>query len=148
MNYMLEALKQAKKAEQIDEVPVGCVIVKDGKIIARSHNLKERQKNPLSHAEINCIQKACKKLDSMYLIDCDMYVTLEPCVMCSGALVHSRLRKVYFGAYDFKSGAVSTKTNILDLPFLNHKVEYEGGIEQEKCSSILSNYFKRKRGVK
>ena len=148
MNFMLEAYKEALKAEKIDEVPVGCVIVKDNKIIARAHNLKEKEQNVISHAEINAIKKACKKLNEMYLIDCDMYVTLEPCTMCAGAIVHSRLRKVYFGAYDYKTGAIETKNHILDEEYHNHHVLHEGGIMLNECSSILSNYFKGKRGKK
>ena len=146
MNFMLEAYKEAVKARDIDEVPVGCVIVKDNKIIARAHNLKEKETNVISHAEINAIRKATKKLKSMYLIDCDMYVTLEPCTMCAGAIIHSRLHKVYFGAYDFKTGAIETKDNILDKEYHNHHTLHEGGVMRDECSKILTDYFKGKRG--
>ncbi|MDY4788000.1 MAG: tRNA adenosine(34) deaminase TadA [Bacilli bacterium] len=143
--FMNEALKEAKKAYKKDEVPVGCVIVKDNKIIARAHNLKMKEQSVISHAEINAIKKASKKLKEMYLIDCDMYVTLEPCTMCSGAIIHSRLRKVYFGAYDNKTGAIVSKSQILDQDFHNHHVLYEGNIMQDECSKILKEYFKEKR---
>ena len=146
--FMLQALKEANKAKLKDEVPVGCVIVKDNKIIARGHNIKEKNKNALLHAEIVTLQKAYKKLDAWRLEDCELYVTLEPCIMCAGAIVHSRINKVYFGATDPKAGAIMSIDNIFDNEKLNHKVSYENGILEEECSKILKDYFKEKRNKK
>ena len=145
--FMKEALKEAKKAYEKEEVPVGCVIVKDGKIIARAHNLKETKHDTTKHAEILAIQKASKKLKSWRLIDCDMYVTLEPCSMCAGAIINSRIRKVYYGASDEKTGAIGSVFNLLEDYKFNHKVEYQSGIMQEECEEILKEFFKylRKR---
>lgn len=146
--FMKAALKEAYKAQNKDEVPVGCVIVKDNKVIARGHNLKEKNCNALLHAEVVALQKAYKKLNSWRLEDCEMYVTLEPCMMCSGAIVHSRIKKLYFGAKDPKAGTVVSVASLLDLKELNHKVEYEYGILEEECSKILKEYFKAKRTKK
>lgn len=140
--FMKEALKEAKKAYEKEEVPVGCVIVKDGKIIARAHNLKETKYDTTKHAEILAIQKASKKLKSWRLIDCDMYVTLEPCPMCAGAIINSRIRKVYYGASDEKTGAIGSVFNLLEDYKFNHKVEYQSGIMQEECEGILKEFFK------
>ncbi len=145
--FMKEALKEAKKAYEKEEVPVGCVIVKDGKIIARAHNLKETKYDTTKHAEILAIQKASKKLKSWRLIDCDMYVTLEPCSMCAGAIINSRIRKIYYGASDEKTGAIGSVFNLLEDYKFNHKVEYQSGVLQEECEEILKEFFKylRKR---
>ena len=121
--FMKEALKEAKKAYEKDEIPVGAVIVKDNKIIARAHNLKESKNNSICHAEILAIQKACKKLNSWRLLDCEMYVTLEPCSMCAGALINSRIKKVYIGTADEKTGACGSKLNLLEDFKFNHIVE-------------------------
>lgn len=146
--FMQEALKEAKKAEEKLEVPVGCVIVKDGKIIARAHNLKETKTDTTKHAEIMAIQKASKKLKAWRLLDCDMYVTLEPCSMCAGAMIQSRIRKVYIGAMDKKTGACGSVLNLLqDYPF-NHTIEVETGVEKEKCEEILKEFFKKLRKTK
>ena len=142
--FMLAALKEANKARLKDEVPVGCVIVKDNKIIARGHNLKEKNKNAILHAEIVTLQKVYKKLDAWRLEDCDMYVTLEPCSMCSGAIIQSRIRNLYFGAYDNKSGACGSVLNLFSYPF-NHKVCVNGGMMEEECSKILKEFFKELR---
>ena len=123
--FMKEALKEAKKASDKLEVPVGAVIVKDDKIIARAHNLKETKFDTTKHAEILAIQKASKKLNSWRLLDCEMYVTLEPCSMCTGALINSRIKKVYIGANDEKTGAVGSVFNLLEDYTFNHKVEIE-----------------------
>ena len=123
--FMKEALKEAKKAYDKDEIPVGAVIVKDNKIIARAHNLKEGKNNAICHAEILAIQKACKKLDSWRLLDCEMYVTLEPCSMCAGALINSRIKKIYIGTSDEKTGACGSKLNLLKDFKFNHNVEIE-----------------------
>ena len=146
--FMYQALKEAKKAYNKLEVPVGCVIVKDGKIIARAHNLKETKTDTTKHAEILAIQKASKKLQSWRLIDCDMYVTLEPCPMCAGAIIQSRIRKLYYGTQDLKTGAVGSVFNLLEDYTFNHKVEYESGILQNECENILKDFFRFLRKIK
>ena len=146
--FMKAALKEAQKAYDKLEVPVGCVIVKDGKIIARAHNLKETKTDTTKHAEILAIQKASKKLKSWRLLDCDMYVTLEPCSMCAGAVINSRIRKVYYGAHDEKTGAIGSVFNLLEDYTLNHKVEYESGILEQECEEILKDFFKKLRKMK
>ncbi len=146
--FMNEALKEAKKAYDLGEVPVGVVIVKDKEIIARAYNTRESTQNATNHAEIVAINEACKFLGTWRLIDCDMYVTLEPCVMCAGALILSRIRKVFFGASDPKFGSVVSITNILDIEKYNHRVIYEGGILEDKCSSLLKQFFKSLRETK
>jgi len=142
---MRVALKEATKAEKIDEVPVGAIIVKDGKIISRAYNQRETTNNPLGHAELLAIKKASKKLSSWRLEDCDIYVTLEPCIMCAGAIIQSRIKNVYFGAYDLKGGAFGTSINVLEASNINHHPNIKGGILLEDCSSKISNYFKKKR---
>lgn len=139
---MKQALKEARKAYEKNEIPVGAVIVKDGKIIARGHNLKEIKKDTTCHAEIIAIKKASKKIGAWRLSDCDMYVTLEPCSMCAGALIQARIHKIYIGTKDEKTGACGSVLNILqDYPF-NHKVEIEYDIMQEECEAILKQFFK------
>lgn len=139
------AIKEAQKAEMIDEVPIGAVIVKDGKVIARAHNKKESKNQATRHAEIEAIEKATKKVNNWWLEDCDIYVTLEPCAMCAGALINSRLRNIYFGAYDKKAGCCGSLYNLpVDVRF-NHRLGVEGGILEEECASLLTNYFKKKR---
>lgn len=145
---MKEALKEAKKAELIDEVPIGCVIVKDDKIIARGHNQRETKQSPIGHAEIVAINKAAKKLNSWRLEGCDIYVTLEPCIMCSGAIIQSRINKVYYGASDPKGGALGSSINVLEASNINHHPEVISGVLKEECSSIITNYFKAKRQSK
>ena len=145
IKFMKSAIKQALKAKQADEVPIGAVIVKDNKVIARAYNQMEKTQLATAHAEILAINKACKKLMSWRLDDCDLFVTLEPCPMCAGAIVNARIRKVYFGAYEQKSGSAESKFNILSDSGLNHVTQFEGGIEQETCANILKNYFKSKR---
>ena len=146
--FMKAALKEAKKAYDKLEVPVGAVIVKDGKIIARAHNLKETKYDTTKHAEILAIQKASKKLNSWRLLDCEMYVTLEPCSMCAGALINSRIKKVYIGANDEKTGAVGSVFNLLEDYTFNHKVQIESGILKEECENILTEFFKKLRKIK
>lgn len=145
---MKEALKEAKKAYDKLEVPVGAVIVKDGKIISRAHNLKETKYDTTKHAEILAIQKASKKLNSWRLIDCEMYVTLEPCSMCAGAIINSRIKKVYIGALDEKTGAVGSVLNLFEDFTFNHKVEAEKGIMQKECETMLKDFFKMLRTIK
>ena len=139
-HFMREALKQANKALAIDEVPVGCVITLDDKIIARGYNMREKEKLSTNHAEIITINKACKKLNSWRLEDCTMYVTLEPCVMCAGAIIQSRVKRVVYGALDYRFGAHQSITNLFDLK-LNHKVEVVGGILENECSKIITDFF-------
>ena len=143
--FMKEALKEAKKAYKKLEVPVGCVIVRDGKIIARGHNLKETKKDTTKHAEIIAIQKASKKLEAWRLLDCDMYVTLEPCSMCAGAIINSRIRNLYVGTMDKKTGAAGSVLNLFQDFTFNHKVYVENGILQERCEKVLKDFFKELR---
>ena len=145
---MKEALKEAIKAYKKLEVPVGAVIVKNGEIIAKAHNLKETKFDTTKHAEILAIQRASKKLKSWRLLDCEMYVTLEPCSMCSGAIINSRIKKVYIGALDEKTGAVGSVLNLLEDYKFNHKVEVEKGIMKEECEQILKDFFKMLRKTK
>ena len=145
IRFMKEAIKEAKKAELIDEVPIGCVIVKDDRIVARGHNVRETKKTPLGHAEIIAIDKASKKLGAWRLQDCDIYITLEPCIMCAGAIIQSRIRHVYYGAKDPKGGAIESSINVLEAKSINHHPEITSGILEEECSNIISQYFKRKR---
>lgn len=146
--FMKQALKEAKKAYEKLEVPVGAVIVKDGKIIARAHNLKETKTDTTKHAEILAIQKASKKLESWRLLDCEMYITLEPCSMCAGAIINSRIKKVYIGALDEKTGAAGSVLNLFEDYKFNHKVEVEKGVMQEECENILKDFFKMLRKYK
>ena len=143
--FMYEALKEAKKAFEKDEVPVGAVIVKDGKVIARAHNLKESKNDTTHHAEILAIQKASKKLGCWRLEGCTMYVTLEPCPMCAGALIQARFDKVVIGTMDYKTGACGSILNLLKDYKFNHNVEVEEGILKNECRSILQDFFKELR---
>ena len=146
--FMREALREAKKAYKKLEVPVGAVIVKNGKIISKAHNQKETKFDTTKHAEILAIQKASKKLNSWRLIDCEMYVTLEPCSMCAGAIINSRIKKVYIGAIDEKTGAVgSVLTLFTDYKF-NHKVLYEIGVLENKSRELLQDFFKELRQIR
>ena len=146
--FMKQALKEAKKAFEKEEIPIGVVIVKEGKIIARAHNLKEIKKDCLQHAEIRAIQKASKKLNAWRLTDCEMYTTLEPCPMCAGAIIQARIKKVYIGAMDEKTGACGSVLNLLKDYRFNHKVEVETGILELECQKILKDFFKLLRRKK
>lgn len=143
--YMRIALKQAMKAQSFDEIPIGAVIVKDDKIISYGYNKRETLKNSLGHAEIMAINKACKKLDNWRLNDCVLYVTLEPCIMCAGAIIQSRISKVVFGAFDSKGGAFGSSIDVRNALNINHYVDVQGGILEEECSEIIKKYFKEKR---
>lgn len=145
---MLEALKEAKKAYKKGEIPVGAVIVKDNKIIARAHNLKETKKDTTKHAEIIAIQKASKNIEAWRLIDCEMYVTLEPCSMCAGAILQARIKNLYIGAMDEKTGACGSVLNLLEDYKFNHKVEIQRGILADDCEYILKEFFKELRKKK
>ena len=146
--FMKLALKEAQKAYDKLEVPVGAVIVKDGKVIAKAHNLKETKFDTTKHAEILAIQKASKKLESWRLLDCEMYITLEPCSMCAGAIINSRIKKIYIGALDEKTGAAGSVLNLFEDYKFNHKVEVEKGVMQEECENILKDFFKMLRKYK
>ncbi len=139
------ALEEAKKALLADEVPVGAVVIKDGIVIGRGYNLKESNKSALDHAEIIALQDACKNLGGWRLNGCSIYVTLEPCPMCAGAIVQSRLDRLVFGAFDPKSGACGSKLNLISGFEWNHKVEIDGGLLEDECGEILKEYFKEKR---
>lgn len=144
--YMKEALELANAAALYGDVPVGAVIVRDGEIIARGLNRVEAHSDPTAHAEIEAIRMAADKLNSRYLNDCDLYVTLEPCAMCAGAIVNSRVKRVFFGAYEQKTGCCCKESviDLFSLP-LNHKPEVYGGICENECSSIMTDFFKDKR---
>jgi tRNA(adenine34) deaminase len=144
---MKAALKEAAKAKDKNEVPIGCVIVYQNKIIARGHNEREEKQTTLSHAEVIAINKACKKIGSWRLEDCNLYVTLEPCPMCSGAILQARMHGVYFGAYDPKAGACGSVFNLFDYKF-NHSVEVIGGIMEEECRGIIQDFFQSLRAQK
>lgn len=142
--YLNEALKEAKKAFNKKEVPVGCVIVHNNKIIARAHNNRERKQSVIGHAEMLAIQKASKKLKSWRLEDCILYVTLEPCPMCAGAIINSRIKEVYYTTTDLKSGVVSSIMNMFDLPF-NHNVKYELIDDNKQSENLLKSFFRNLR---
>ncbi len=143
--FMELAIKEALKAKAQDEVPIGAVIVLDGKVIAKAHNKMEKTQIATHHAEILAIEKACKKLKSWRLDGAEMYITVEPCAMCAGAIANARIKKVYFGAYEPKSGCAESKFSVLSDSGLNHKVEFQGGIDKDYCANIIKNYFKEKR---
>ena len=143
--YMREAIRQAKKAWALDEVPIGCVIVFDGKIIARGYNRRNTDRYTLSHAELNAIKKASKKLGDWRLEGCTMYVTLEPCQMCAGAIVQARIDEVVIGSMNPKAGCAGSVLNLLDIPQFNHQVKITRGILQEECSALLSDFFRELR---
>ena len=146
--YMGQALKEAEKAYKKLEVPVGAIIVKDGKIIARAHNQKETKTDTTKHAEILAIQKASKKLKSWRLIDCEMYITLEPCTMCAGAIINSRIKKRDIGTMDEKTGAAGSILNLFKDYKFNHTVEVEKNIKRQECENILKQFFKELRELK
>lgn len=142
---MQEAIIEAQKGKEFDEVPIGAVIVKDNKIIAKAHNKKEETKNTIWHAEMVAIDKASKKLKNWYLCGCDIYVTLEPCAMCTGALINSRIDNIYFGAYDTKGGCCGSLYNLCEDTRFNHRPNVEGGIMAETCGKMLTDFFRNKR---
>lgn len=146
--YMKEALKQAEKAYALEEAPIGCVIVREGKIIARGYNRRNTDKNPLAHAELAAIRKASKKCKDWRLEDCTMYVTLEPCQMCAGAIVQSRMRKVVIAAMNPKAGCAGSILNLLQMAEFNHQVELEKGLLEAECASLLSSFFQKLRKKK
>ncbi len=141
---MKSALLEAKKAYSKGEIPVGCVIVYENKIIAKAHNLRETNQTTISHAEVIAINKACKKIGSWRLEECDMYVTLEPCPMCAGAIIQSRIKNLYYGAKDSKTGAAGSVINLFDFKF-NHKVNVFEGIFEEESKELIQDFFKKLR---
>ena len=145
LKFMRAAIKEALIAAKKDEVPIGAVIVCDGEIVAKAHNTIEKTQLATAHAEILAINKACKKLKSWRLDDAEMYITVEPCAMCAGAIVNARIKKVYFGAYEKKSGCAQSKYPVLSDNGLNHSTEFIGGVQEEICANIIKNYFKAKR---
>lgn len=143
--YMKAALREARKAELLEEVPIGCVIVQGDKIIARGYNRRNTDKNTLAHAELTAIRKASRKTGDWRLEDCTMYVTLEPCQMCAGAIVQSRMAKVVIGAMNPKAGCAGSVMNLLQIAQFNHQVDIESGVLEEECSRMLSDFFRRLR---
>ena len=145
IKFMKEALKEAKKAYTKKEIPVGAVIVYQDEIIARAHNTRVSEKQVFTHAEIKAINKACKKLNSWILEDCTIYVTLEPCLMCTGALLQSRIKRIVYATTEPKHGVIESIDNVLDNPKFNHKIEITSGILQEESSNLLKNFFRELR---
>lgn len=144
VEFMKTALALAKEAFEDDEVPVGAVIVRNNAIVAVGRNRREKSKNAILHAEIDAINSACKKLGGWRLWNCELYVTLEPCPMCAGAIINAHIPKVYFGAYDFKNGSCGTITNLFEMPY-NFKPECVGGIMEDECSQLIKDFFKKLR---
>ncbi len=143
--FMREALEEAKKAFDLEEVPIGAVVVCDGRVIARGHNLREHLKDPTAHAEILAMRKAAEYLGGWRLHRCELYVTIEPCPMCAGAMVQARLKSVVFGAKDERAGCCGSVYNILQEPKFNHRVEIVSDVLAEECRQLMSEFFKRKR---
>lgn len=143
--FMSLAIKQAEIALKKDEVPIGAIIVKDNKIISKGYNVRESKNDALGHAEMVAIKKACKKLNSWRLCGCKIYVTIEPCLMCAGAIVQSRIDEAIFGSYDAKGGAFGSNIDITKISNLNHYPKVTNGVLKENCQSIIKNYFKQKR---
>lgn len=143
--FMQIALEEARVAAAAGEIPVGAVLVKDGDVIAKAHNRREEKQNALCHAEISVIHMACRKLGTWRLSDCDLYVTLEPCAMCTGAIAQAKIRRLYFGAYDPKGGFAVSNAGLLEHPGLMHKTEYYCGIMEEECQKVLAGFFQRLR---
>lgn len=145
-DYMMKlAIEEARKAFILDEVPVGAVIVKDDKVVASAHNSREIMKDATSHAEIIAIREACRALGGWRLMDCDMYVTLEPCPMCAGAMVNARIRRIVFGAFDLRAGACGSIMNIAEDSRLNHRIEVVSGVLEEECRKLMQDFFREKR---
>ena len=146
--YMAQALKEAEKARKKGETPIGAVVVKDGIIIARGHNEKELKKDTTLHAEMTAIRKASRKLGTWRLTDCDLYVTLEPCTMCAGAIIQARLRNLYIGTSDLKAGAAGSVIDVFRVGAFNHRVEVSWGLLEDQCSGILKEFFQELRSRK
>ena len=145
IKYMQEALKEAELARLEDEVPIGCVVVKDDQIIARSHNQRDKTNNPLGHAETLAIKKASEVIGDWQLVDCELYVTIEPCIMCAGAIIQSRIKRVVYGAPEYRGGAFGSSIDVLTASDINHHPEVIKGVLESECSAIIKDYFKTKR---
>lgn len=145
--FMMEALRLAEQSAAEGEVPVGAVVVADGKIVGTGRNRREKDKNALAHAELEAINEACRTLGGWRLWQCDMYVTLEPCPMCTGAIINSRIKRLVYGAKDYKAGSCESVINLFDLPY-NHKPQVISGFMQDECSKILTDFFKELRNKK
>lgn len=143
--YMKEAIRQAKKAYKLNETPIGCVIVHEGRIIGRGYNRRNTDKSPLAHAEITAIRKASRKLGDWRLEDCTLYVTLEPCQMCAGAIIQSRLTRVVAGCMNPKAGCAGSVLNLLDIKEFNHQAELTTGVLEEECSALMTGFFRELR---
>ncbi|SDZ35895.1 tRNA adenosine(34) deaminase TadA [Thermoactinomyces sp. DSM 45892] len=143
--YMKLAIEEARKAEEIDEVPIGAVVVLQGEVVGRGYNVREKDQDPTAHAEMIAIQEAAERLGSWRLIDCDLYVTLEPCPMCAGAIIQSRIRRVIFGTLDPKAGCAGSLMNLLQDTRFNHQTEIQSGVLQQECSDLLTQFF---RGIR
>ena len=143
--YMREALRQARKAYKLDETPIGCVIVHDGQIIGRGYNRRNTDKSPLAHAEISAIKKASRKLGDWRLEECTLYVTLEPCQMCAGAIIQSRVTRVVVGCMNPKAGCAGSVLNLLDVKAFNHQAELTTGVLEEECSALMTGFFRELR---
>jgi len=143
--FMREALRQAQKAYAADEVPVGALVVREGKILGRAHNQVELLKDATAHAEMLALTQAEAAVGDWRLIDCDLYVTKEPCAMCAGAMVHTRIRRVIFGCADPAAGAAGSMMNLLQVPSFNHRSEIVSGVLQEQCAAILQDFFRKRR---
>lgn len=143
--FMYEAIKMASLAYMDDEVPIGCVIVKDDKIVAGGCNQREQDNDPTAHAEIVAIKRAARILKDWQLVDCELYVTIEPCIMCAGAIIQSRIKRVVYGAPDPRGGAFGSSINVLEAVNINHRPEVVGGVRQEECAGFVKQYFKEKR---
>lgn len=146
-DWMSQAIEQARLAEAAGEVPVGAVLVLNNECIAKAYNGPITTNDPTAHAEVAVLRAGAKALGNYRLLDCTLYVTLEPCAMCAGAMVHARIKRVVYGALDAKTGAVKSQLALLDQPFLNHRVQHEGGVMLAECSALLSDFFKRKRSL-
>jgi len=143
--WMQRAIQLAEKATSQDEVPVGAILVADDQLIGEGYNCPITQHDPSAHAEMIALRMAANHIQNYRLVNTTLYVTLEPCVMCAGAMVHARIKRLIFGAFDPKAGAITSMTNLLDLPFLNHRITYEGGLLAAQCGGLLSNFFREKR---
>jgi len=148
IEFMQRAFELAQKAETFDEIPVGAVLVSQGKIVGEGFNQSIMLNDPSSHAEMNAIRQAGKTLNNYRLLDCTLYVTLEPCPMCAGLLVHSRIKRLVFASHDFKTGAAGSALNLINSPQLNHQIEVTHGVMDQECSHLLSRFFKRRRTEK
>ncbi|WP_228550706.1 tRNA adenosine(34) deaminase TadA [Endozoicomonas sp. OPT23] len=147
-HWMREALVEARKGRALDEVPVGAVVVNNGEIIGRGFNQPISGCNPVAHAEVLALQEAAAALNNYRLVDCELYVTLEPCTMCAGAIIHSRVKRVVFGAYEPKAGALVSQGRTLELPYMNYKVVMSEGVLEQECSEMISGFFRDRRAAK